>query len=412
MAGPRVQRWRLLYLFLFILCFPITIPLSVSLIVPLLAADALARRLSLATYSRPPPLTQFRERLKSGLYALRWLLQAVDFVPTMLYALKLVIWDVFDLRSGMRERRHISNVPVDIYLATPTASDKEKSCPIVVFIHDGNYGPIVCRKWMMAPIACKLQRIGCTVIMPEVDPTKKEDMEVIIRNLKLVLAWTNTHAAEIHGDADEIYVMGHGFGAYLALLLSVQMAAVRSRNDYQLHNPDYQTSQDHDDGLAAHHHEVVLPNGLMEARIYAPDVSSVTIKGLILIAPISDTQKHLEWEATQGVSYLSPMRQILGRSCLFHSPAHLLFAARSILNVQYLPSKLLVLHGAQDMVVRSSQSDMLEELLMGAGLQTVQKRLYPKLDHMALLKGIEDDGVANKSSVVLDDVIGFMTSSD
>ncbi|KZO97638.1 alpha/beta-hydrolase [Calocera viscosa TUFC12733] len=339
--------------------------------------------------------------MKAGLYAIRWFLRAADFAPIALKAMVSLVLDRVNPRSAVRKQKRVSNVPVDVYAASLGRRLREETNhPIIVLLHGGNYGPLVCRRWMMASIARNLQKLGCSVIVPEVDATNSEDMETIVRDLKSVLAWVGLHAAEIYGDAEDVYVMGHGFGAYLALLLTVQSAAVQSRDDFRLSHPE-------DD---IRFPEVVLPNGLTEARIYAPDVDNLNIKGLVLLAPISDTQKYLEWESVQGVTSLSPMRQILGRSCLFHSPAHLLFAARSVLTVEYLPSNILIVHGACDNVVRASQSEMLHELLIGAGMQRTQKSFHPGLGHIDLLTGLDDAG-PSKTSPVLNDVMAFIKSS-
>ncbi|KZT54752.1 alpha/beta-hydrolase [Calocera cornea HHB12733] len=398
-GGSHIGVQHILVTVLFVLWSPVTLPICIGVAVMLLATDRIARQLSLSVHTRPQPaITHLRPRLKAGLYAIRWFLQTVNFAPIALKSTYILALDGVGRRSTARQQLRIANVPVDVYAASIEQSHREDvEYPIVVLLHGYNYGPLVCRRWMLVPIARTLQTLGCSVIVPEVDAKNTEDMEAIIRDLKSVLAWVGLHAGEMDGDADNVYIMGHGFGAYMALLLSVQSAAVQSRDDFRLQHPENDVR----------HPEVVLPNGLTEARIYAPEIESLVPKGLILLAPISDTQKYLEWEVSQGVTGLSPMRQILGRSCLFHSPAHLLFAARSVLTVEYLPSKMLIIHGGRDVVVQPSQSNMLEELLTGGGMLSVQKSFQPGLDHIDLLKGLDNAGL-NKVSPVLNDVMAFV----
>ncbi|SJX64039.1 uncharacterized protein SRS1_14694 [Sporisorium reilianum f. sp. reilianum] len=125
-------------------------------------------------------------------------------------------------------------------------------------------------------------------------------------------------------------------------------------------------------------------NGLRRVEIYEPDIALPPLAGVILLAGISDVIKGFRSESERALEHLSYLRRATGPShfsCLIHSPAHLLYAAKNIVDTQLLPSKFLLVHGGKDAVVPVEQSTLLKTLLVGIGVGEVRLRAYRNLGH-------------------------------
>lgn len=57
-------------------------------------------------------------------------------------------------------------------------------------------------------------------------------------------------------------------------------------------------------------------------------------------------------------------------------PAHLLYAARNIVKLDLLPSKILFIHGGLDKRVQHTQSETMKEIFRGVGVKEARVRLY------------------------------------
>lgn len=105
---------------------------------------------------------------------------------------------------------------------------------------------------------------------------------------------------------------------------------------------------------------------------------------MILIAGVSDVIKGYRHESERGIETLSSLRRSVGpnhTACLLHSPAHLLYAAKNILDIGLLHPKFLLIHGGKDSVVPIEQSTLMKTLLTGVGLEHVKLRAYRELGH-------------------------------
>ncbi|PWN92966.1 alpha/beta-hydrolase [Acaromyces ingoldii] len=127
-----------------------------------------------------------------------------------------------------------------------------------------------------------------------------------------------------------------------------------------------------------------ISNGLRRVEIYEAHVELPPIAGVILLAGVFDVIKCFRGESDRGVEHLSSLRRSCGpshTSCLLHSPAHLLYAAKNLLDTSLLPPKFLLIHGGKDAVVDISQSTLLKTLLSGVGVEQVKLRAYRELGH-------------------------------
>ncbi|SPO28620.1 uncharacterized protein UTRI_04498 [Ustilago trichophora] len=130
--------------------------------------------------------------------------------------------------------------------------------------------------------------------------------------------------------------------------------------------------------------EEEVGNGLRRVEIYEPEVEIPAIAGVILLSGISDVIKGFRSESERGLEHLSYLRRATGPShfnCLIHSPAHLLYAAKNIVDTRLLPPKFLLVHGGKDQVVPVEQSTLLKTLLVGIGVEQVRLRAYRNLGH-------------------------------
>lgn len=82
-----------------------------------------------------------------------------------------------------------------------------------------------------------------------------------------------------------------------------------------------------------------------------------------------DPVKQLRLEVRRGIEQFSTLRRSLGGShsdMLKSSPAHMLYAARSLPKIA-LPPRCLIVHGGEDESVPLTQSVLLKSVLTGAG---------------------------------------------
>ncbi|GAA5931081.1 uncharacterized protein JCM15063_002538 [Sporobolomyces koalae] len=109
------------------------------------------------------------------------------------------------------------------------------------------------------------------------------------------------------------------------------------------------------------------------------------IRGLILSGGCYDVVKQLKRERELGLSEVSALQRICGRTetdAELASPCHLLYAASSLLAAPstpgLLPPNVLLVHGGRDHIVPYSQSVLFKNLLVGVGLDenNVELRLY------------------------------------
>jgi hypothetical protein len=93
-----------------------------------------------------------------------------------------------------------------------------------------------------------------------------------------------------------------------------------------------------------------------------------------------------------------------------HSPAHLLYAAKNILDASLLPPKVLLIHGGRDACVDISQST----LLVGCGVDSVRLRAYRELGHAeavaAMFLGMGGKGATRYQKQLLNDIGDFVST--
>ncbi|CEH14242.1 Carboxylesterase and related proteins [Ceraceosorus bombacis] len=253
-------------------------------------------------------------------------------------------------------------------------------------------GIITIPLFLLLSLALRFRRMGYCVVVPDISYFPAARMRASVIDLRLVLRWVGESCARYGGDPSRIHLMGHGLSAHLALLTLAQEAVVLSPSSGEVTFPSAAISssptnaQQHAVGReqSLANAEASIPNGLRRVEIYSPDVAIPPIAGLILVSGVSDVIKGFRNESDRGIEHLSVLRRACGPShtaCLLHSPAHLIYAAKNIVDASLFPPKILLIHGGKDSVVDVSQSTLLKTLLVGCGVGSVRLRAYKQLGH-------------------------------
>jgi len=89
--------------------------------------------------------------------------------------------------------------------------------PILVYFHGGYWRSrdkadfsFVAQAW--APL-------GVTVVMANYALCPAVDMDTLIAQCRAAMGWTRTHARDLGGDGDRIFVAGHSAGAHIAVMM-------------------------------------------------------------------------------------------------------------------------------------------------------------------------------------------------
>ena len=259
--------------------------------------------------------------------------------------------------------------------ASEDSDEAHIKAPVVVFIPGGGWAFTDKRYYLQ--LALTLRKKGLLVIIPDIvrqpicslicgyqRPTDsylqttypEGNVKEMVSDVRAVLAWTGRNALKHGGNPKSIYLMGHGSGAHLSLLSLVQEAVVRSRDSYWLssfsgtnsasttfaHDEGSDGSDfDRDDNSQSQKYaktqasqEVEISAGIRRLEVWGGDSVDVpSVKGLILLAGVSDVIKHIRNEFKSGIEQISPLRKALGpshASCLMASPSHLLFGAKQV----------------------------------------------------------------------------------
>lgn len=382
-------------------------------------------------------------------------------------------------------------------------------------------------------LALRLRRMGYCVVVPDLTWYPEGRVNASIVDLRLVLRWVSDNCKRYGGDERQIFVLGHGMSAHLAMLALTQEAVVLSREGFLQRESKVQAKREmvvnwdsdgdetiltssagqlngsrgekEEKGMSTNGtyaaaaasaiapsenawvdepgEEEILPgsvmtgdetldsittrrarglsalnsmhgatgssniafpstasdgrglpddatngaghnnssspttisNGLRRVEIYEPEIAVPPVAGVILLAGVYDVIKCFRNESDRGVEHLSLLRRSCGPShtaCLLHSPAHLLYAAKNILDTSLLPPRFLLVHGGKDAVVDISQSTLLKTLLSGIGVENVKLRAYRELGHVEAVASLflgMGKASTRYSKQILNDINDFIT---
>ncbi|CAD6584803.1 MAG: hypothetical protein CYPHOPRED_002852 [Cyphobasidiales sp. Tagirdzhanova-0007] len=337
------------------------------------------------------------------------------------------------------------NKRLDLYFpvrrsTTASSDDSDEprpQVPIVVFIPGGGWAFTDKRYYLQ--LALTLRKKGLMVITPDITLYPEGSVKEMVSDIRAVLAWTGRNALKHGGNPSSIYLMGHGSGAHLSLLSIVQEAVVRSRDAYWLSSFSATTSAsttfahddgsegsdfDHDNGEALSRRfirnpagqEVEISAGIRRLEVWGgDDVDVPPVRGLILLAGVSDVIKHIRNEFKSGIEQISPLRKALGpshASCLMASPSHLLFGAKEIINTDFLPRNILLIHGGADRDIPIVQTVLLKTLLQGVGVKNVVLRAYRDLSHMECITALTGPKRSKYSTMIAGEIVSLIAGAE
>ncbi|MGH8158109.1 MAG: alpha/beta hydrolase [Rhodanobacter sp.] len=253
-----------------------------------------------------------------------------------------------DEHKGIEAERHVvfdaaNHLDLDIYRPV----DAEHA-PIVVFFYGGDWTHGK-RQWYRF-VGTALAARGVVVVIPDYRKYPQVKLDGFMQDAARAVAWTRNHAAQIDGDARDIFVMGHSSGGQIGALLATAPAWLEA------------------DGMR--------PRDL---------AGFIGLAGVYDLVPIPAKEKDM-----LGMFGRTPTAQRQAQPVSF---------------VRGDEPPMLLLQGTADHEVAPSNSMSLARA-MKAQQEDVSLRLYPGIGHMGLLFSLSRP--LREHAPVLDDVLAFI----
>ncbi|MFY2765469.1 alpha/beta hydrolase [Arenimonas sp. MALMAid1274] len=121
---------------------------------------------------------------------------------------------VDDSRIGSQVYAPAQGLSLDIH----RPADGAGPAPVVVFLHGGSWRNGDRQGYRF--VGQRLAAGGALVLVPDYRKAPAHAFPDFMHDTARALAWARTHAAELGGDPDRIYVMGHSAGAHIAALVA------------------------------------------------------------------------------------------------------------------------------------------------------------------------------------------------
>ncbi|MGI9258121.1 MAG: alpha/beta hydrolase [Gammaproteobacteria bacterium] len=214
---------------------------------------------------------------------------------------------------------------LDVYAPSPQAERP----PIVIFFYGGSWQDGNRAEYRF--VADALTSRGYITVVPDYRVYPEHRFPVFIEDGAQAVSWVMDHAEEIGGDPERVYLMGHSAGAHIAAMLTLD-----------------------------------------ERYLSNVGVPSVNLAGTIALA---------------GPYAFYPSRTANVAPVFAHLADEDL--ARPITFVDGSEPPFLLLHGAEDTTVFTSNTAELSAAVRNAGGQVTQK-LYPDIGHFKILLALAD----------------------
>jgi acetyl esterase/lipase len=129
-------------------------------------------------------------------------------------------------RSGITVTHDVAYGPhprekLDIY-----RPDSGAPTPVIVFFYGGSWNSG--SKAMYPFVAATLARKGFAVVVPDYRLYPEVRFPTFLEDSAQSVAWTQAHLAEIGGDPDRVFLMGHSAGAYNAAMLGLDAPLLKA----------------------------------------------------------------------------------------------------------------------------------------------------------------------------------------
>lgn len=106
-----------------------------------------------------------------------------------------------------------------------------KNSPVVIFIHGGNWATGSKDEYVF--LAEALTSKGVTVIIPDYSKYPDHKFPSFIEDAAGALAWAHSNVENHGGNPDNIYLMGHSAGAYIAALATLDESYIKAKGGSQ-----------------------------------------------------------------------------------------------------------------------------------------------------------------------------------
>jgi acetyl esterase/lipase len=122
----------------------------------------------------------------------------------------------FERRAGIAygelPRQHL-----DVYRPRGPAAAAGKA-PVVVFWYGGSWDSGSKEQYRF--VGAALARAGCLAVLPDYRLFPQARFPEFVDDAARALAWVHAHAAQLGGDPERVFVMGHSAGAHQAAMLA------------------------------------------------------------------------------------------------------------------------------------------------------------------------------------------------
>jgi len=128
-----------------------------------------------------------------------------------------------DQHHGIEQQRNIvfdapHDLALDVYLPANAGPLTAARAPMVVFFYGGDWTHGK-RQWYRF-VGTALAAQGILVVIPDYRKYPHVTMDGFMQDGARAVAWAHTHATEMGGDPNSLFVMGHSAGGQIAALLS------------------------------------------------------------------------------------------------------------------------------------------------------------------------------------------------
>lgn len=98
--------------------------------------------------------------------------------------------------------------------------------PVIVFFYGGSWQTGAKKDYLF--VAERLTSQGFVVVIPDYRLYPQVTYPSFNEDAAQAVAWVHAHAAEYHADADNLFVMGHSAGAYIALMMALNESYIKN----------------------------------------------------------------------------------------------------------------------------------------------------------------------------------------
>ncbi|GJJ77028.1 prenylcysteine alpha-carboxyl methylesterase [Entomortierella parvispora] len=328
----------------------------------------------------------------------------ISLVPVGLALAKYRLWTMRGSKGLIMNIPYNKKRPgktLDVYVPEHAKVDQGSSeddrplLPVVVFIYGGSW----CSgsKTIYTLIGAQFRALGYVTVIPDYTTFPGGLVKDMQDDIQMALQWTGRNCRAYGGNPDRIFLMGHSAGAHLSALTIVHNSVKKALKEASTAQSTVLSAF-----MAKRHHPSVADdydNQADHEMDDEDDTSLPRIHGMILCSGVYEIGAHLEHEKIRGVEEVSVMSRVMGESPLtfgINSPTTMvqeILRDSSFLQQKargHLPTKILIVHGAEDKTVPSISSVRLHKALQSLHLDSgsIRLKVFPAMAHQAPVVGM------------------------